>query len=242
MAARHGRLYNKKGNEGGADVNYEPPRSDFEVAGGRGGSNFAATGERFKVNEMAPDVDVATAGIGDSAQGRGTGAWNNNKPRFQTQQANDADYETAVSEFDKAGTKGKQWIAPSKADRDGVQLNQEQVNAPVPYDKPGAFDHIGNKPSVNANARPRFGETKPATNGEPNAPLRSDFDNAAMNSKPSANSMAGGQRFKNATPSYGDPGAGELPADRERRALEAKIARQRAQAEAEAARVAAQYE
>lgn len=242
MAARHGRLYNKKDGEGGADVNYAPPPSDFEVAGGKPGGNFANTAERFKVAEMAPDVDVATPGIGDAAQGRGTGAWNNNKPRFQTQEANQADYETATSEFDKAGTKGKQWIIPSKADRDGLGLNQDHVDAPTAYDRPGAFDHISNKPSVNASARPRFGETKPATTGEPNAPLTSDFDNAAMNAKPSANSMAGGARFKNTTVSYGDPGATETAADREKRELEAKIARQRAQAEAAAARAAAQYE
>ena len=46
---------------------------------------------------------------------------------------------------------------PEKDDRDGVMVTQEQVDALVQYDKPGAFDHFSNKPLVNASARPRFG-------------------------------------------------------------------------------------
>ena len=101
---------------------------------------------------------------------------------------------------------------PEKDDRDGVMVTQEQVDALVQYDKPGAFDHFSNKPLVNAGSRPRFGWTKPETVGEPANLLLSDFDNVVANSKPSASVMVGGQRLKNDTVSYGDPGAVEIQA------------------------------
>jgi hypothetical protein len=89
----------------------------------------------------------------------------------------------------------------------------------------------------------RFKDTQPQTFGEPDidASITSDFAKAASKTKPSPSSMSASARFRNDVVSYGDPGAQSSSADLERQQLEARIARQRNQAESKAQRDLEKY-
>jgi len=81
------------------------------------------------------------------------------------------------------------------------------------------------------------GQTEVVSYGDPSsAPITSDFDKARAG-KPSPNMAQKNERFKDNTPSYGDPGAFSSSVDLENQKREQKLAHQRAQAEAAAARV-----
>jgi hypothetical protein len=85
MSARSGRLFVKKGDEGGADASYDGAAvSDFEkaVSSARPSSNFAQQKPRFDNPDTSiPEVEVRQRGIADSAQGKGVPAWDARKPR-----------------------------------------------------------------------------------------------------------------------------------------------------------------
>jgi len=250
-SATRGRLYTKPSGEGGADQIYDgASKSAFDDAltGKHGGAAWQVKVERFKVEPMAPDVEVRNHGIGDSAQyGKPTATWAQNKPRFEEAKlSTPAEYEVARSEFGKAAK--PTMIVPEKnRGRDSwiSSASGEQANSPAPnlVSGGGAFDDQLKKtaPSHYSQAGgDRFKNLySVSSNGEPTSTIVSDFDKAARNTKPSPNAVAGGDRFKQAydIPSYGDPGASASTAELERQHRDQKLARQRAQAEAERDRV-----
>lgn len=247
--AHQGRLYTKQTGEGGADQIYDgAAKSAFDDAlGGKHSAAWEARAERFHVDQMAPDVDVHVAGIADAAHGKAGASWAAAKPRFEDPKHTGPthDYNTAVSDFDKAARAKPAPAHDHHKDRSAAWItSQDQVNTPAPAPLPGAFDTSLNKktPSPFAQAGgDRFKDLYTvSSHGEPAATAGavSDFDKAARNTKPSPASMTGGDRFKAAydIPSHGDPGAHMTQADLERRELESKIARQKAQAEADRAR------
>jgi hypothetical protein len=255
MAAKQGRLFVKKGDEGGADATYDGATvSDFAKAASNAkpSSNFAAAKPRFdEPQQSTPEYEVAARGIADSAHGKGVPSWTAQKPRFADAQdtgVGAGDYSAPVSDFEKAVSNAKpspMMMTPEKQKTRGGWMEQpEQVASPPPADLPGAFN-IKNKPSPFSSAgAPRFKETESATHGEPSidSSLTSDFAKAAAKSKPSPNAMASSTRFKNDVVSYGDPGANASSADLERQQLEARMARQKHQAESTAQRDMNKYQ
>jgi len=252
-AARDGRLYTKQSGEGGADQIYDgASKSAFEDAmHGKHSATWEAKAERFKVEQMAPDVDVHVAGIADTAKsGKPTATWAAQKPRFEETKAVGGDYNVATSDFDKAAKASRptpNMATPTKggARSDAWLTSNDQVASPAPAPIPGAFDEKLKKNTPSAYAQTggdRFKDLYTvSSHGEPAATSSagSDFDKAARNTKPSPAAIQGGDRFKASydIPSYGDPGASASTADIERHALEQKIARQKGQAEAERNRV-----
>jgi len=259
MSGHGGRLFNKQTGEGGADQIYDgAAKSSFDGAlTGKHSAAWEAKTERFKQEvNMAPDVDVHVSGIADSAAGgKPTASWAAAKPRFENPkpQIGAGEYETATSDFDKALKNSRpspMMMTPEKGKgrSDGWMTNQDQVNTPAPTAIPGAFDEKLKKTSPSPfshSGGDRFKDmNNVSSHGEPSTSAAnvSDFDKASRNMKPSAAAVSHVDRFKAAydIPSYGDPGATQSASDIERQQLETKIARQKAQAEAERNRVISQ--
>jgi hypothetical protein len=251
MAAKQGRLFVKKSDEGGADQIYDGAAQSAFDSGGKGGAAWAQKADRFKDKEMAPEVDVHVAGIGDAAAGKASANFDQRKPRFKEAAPSGPDYDVAKSDFDKAnsGRPSPMMMTPekNKGRSDGWIANPEQVNSPPPAMQPGAFENAkgGGAWSKSSTGGDRFKQQhQVASHGDAgNAPLQSSFASAA-NARPSPSALAGGDRFKKAydVPSYGDPGAGESLADVQNREREAKLARQQQQAAIAAERDAAKYQ
>jgi len=245
-------MYTKKPDEGGADAIYDGAVvSDFEraVSSARPSSNFAQQKPRFDNPEAAiPEVDVRQRGIADSAQGKGLPAWEARKPRFEDPKPAPPDYDVPSSSFEKAMSNkpSPMMVTPEKNRTRGSWMeNPDHIASPAPgeVDLPGAFN-IKNKPSpFTSSGSARFKDTQPMTFGEPDidASMTSDFAKAASKTKPSPSSMSASARFRNDVVSYGDPGAQSSSADLDRQQLEARIARQRNQAEAKAQRDLEKY-
>eukprot|EP00298_Acanthocystis_sp_HF-20_P028486 c722_g1_i1.p1 GENE.c722_g1_i1~~c722_g1_i1.p1 ORF type:complete len:250 (+),score=126.30 c722_g1_i1:66-815(+) len=232
----------------GADASYDGAyKSSFDKATTGKSATFEAKSERFKPEhaEATPEIDVHHSGIADVVKGKPGHVWESAKPRFADPKTEGAavSYEVAQSDFDKVASKG-----PSPAMRTGEHEksrgtwmdNKEHIEAPPASALPGAFE-IKKTPSPMAQSKvDRFkGLTETVSYGDPSsAPVLSDFDKA-RSGKPSANMAQKSDRFKEVynVPSYGDPGAALTVTDIERQQREAKLAHQRQQAEAQAARL-----
>eukprot|EP00301_Raphidiophrys_heterophryoidea_P022211 c6425_g1_i1.p1 GENE.c6425_g1_i1~~c6425_g1_i1.p1 ORF type:complete len:276 (-),score=62.42 c6425_g1_i1:29-814(-) len=256
-SATKGRLFTKSSGEGGADQIYDgAAKSAFDDAlGNKKGSAAwqSKGGERSKVETMAPEVDVHSAGIAESAgtHGKPQANWAAAKPRFEDAKlSTTADYDTAKSAFDNVQHRPTpNMMTPQKNHgRDSwVKGGVDQVDTPGPgsANPPGAFDSQLKKTTPSAFAHSGGDRFKNlytvASHGEPSstADSVSDFDKALRNAKPSANAASHVDRFKQAydIPSYGDPGASSTSVDVERQQRDQKLSRQRAQAEAERNRV-----
>lgn len=230
----------------GADQSYDGAySSDFEkkIQNAKGSSTFNAKSERFKVQQQAPEVDVHQRGLSDLVQGKPQSTWESHKPRFKEPEPDNSNYNTTVSSFTTA-TKNQpspMMRLPEKdKDRSAKWMtNSDQVESPDPTNLPGAFN-IKNTPSPMSNSGgQRFkGLNQVVSYGDPSSsPFQSDFEKSLAKNKPSPNMVAKSDRFKNDVPSYGDPGNNASTSDIEKQKLEEKIARQKAQKEAERERV-----
>jgi len=248
-------LFAKRSDEGGADQIYDgASKSAFDDAlnGKHAGSMYQSGHERFKVESMAPEVDVHTPGMAEAAgtHGKPTATWAQAKPRFEDAKlSTTAEYETYQSDFSKQhrGPSPNMVVSDREKGRNSwISRGVEIVDTPPPGNpSSGAFDASLKKTSPSPFAQAggdrfknlytvsSFGEPSSTTSGV------SDFDKAARNTKPSPSSVSNVDRFRAVydIPSYGDPGAGSSSVDLERHQLEQKVSRQRHQAEAQRDRV-----
>jgi len=234
----------------GADASYDGAyTSSFAKATtGKASSNFEAKSERFKPEtvEQSPEVDVHHSGMADATKGKAGSTWESAKPRFTDPKTEGAavTYEVAHSDFSKAAAKGpspNMRTSEHEKGRGNWMENKESVEAPPPAALPGGAFEIKKTPSPMAQSKvDRFkGQNEAVSYGDPSsAPILSDFDKARAG-KPSPNMAQKSDRFKEAynVPSYGDPGAHSSSTDVEHQQREAKLAHQKQQADAQAAKL-----